>query len=245
LLTASIVTVLPFTVPFPLRNAKNTLHQYSIFYQDSQDENMIGIIDYNAGNLTSVKRALDYLTIHSVILSDPDRLAKCERIIFPGVGNAASAMKTLKERGLDKMLQSAFSRGTPILGICLGAQIILSNSEEGNTECLGLINGLCKKLEVRDRTLKIPHMGWNEISVVSQHYMLSDLGPGSQVYFVHSYFPSPSDRSMIFATCEYDAVFPCAIGSKNLFATQFHLEKSGPVGLAMLKKFASWDGSQC
>ena len=206
---------------------------------------MIGIIDYNAGNLTSVKRALDYLSIPCAILLDPDRLAKCERIIFPGVGNAASAMKTLKERGLDAMLTSAFARGTPILGICLGAQIILSRSEEGNTRCLGLISGLCRKLEVRDRTLKIPHMGWNEISVIARHYMLSDVLPGSQVYFVHSFFPNPSDKRMIFATCEYDMAFPCAIGFKNLFATQFHLEKSGPVGLSMLKKFASWDGSPC
>ena len=206
---------------------------------------MIGIVDYKAGNLTSVKRALDYLSIPCAILSDPDRLAKCERIIFPGVGNAASAMVTLKERGLDAMLKNAYDRGTPILGICLGAQIILSRSEEGDTQCLGLISGLCRKLEVCDRTLKIPHMGWNEISVVSRHYMLSDVGPGSQVYFVHSFYPDPADASMIFATCEYDMVFPCAVGSRNLFATQFHLEKSGPIGLAMLNKFATWDGSPC
>ena len=172
---------------------------------------MIGIIDYNAGNLTSVKRALDYLSIPCAILSDPDGLAKCERIIFPGVGNAASAMNTLKNRGLDAMLKSAFARGTPILGICLGAQIILSRSEEGNTQCLGLISGLCRKLEVRDKSLKIPHMGWNELSLVSQHYILSDVLPENQVYFVHSYYPQPADSNMIFATCEYDMIFPCAI----------------------------------
>ena len=206
---------------------------------------MIGIIDYKAGNLTSVKRALDYLAIPSAILSDPDRLGECERIIFPGVGNAASAMVTLRERGLDTMLKRAYAQGTPILGICLGAQIILTHSEEGDIECLGLIKGLCKKIEVRDKTLKIPHMGWNEISVISPHYMLSSLPPASQVYFVHSYYPQPADASMIFATCEYDTVFPCAIGRNNLFATQFHLEKSGPVGLAILKKFTTWDGRSC
>ena len=203
---------------------------------------MIGIIDYNAGNLTSVKRALDCLSIPSAILSDPNQLAKCERIIFPGVGNAASAMATLRERGLDAMLKTAYAQGTPILGICLGAQIILSRSEEGDTQCLDLIKGQCLRLNVRDKALKIPHMGWNEINIVSEHYMLSGVQPKSQVYFVHSYFPRPSDETMIFATCEYDTVFPCAIGLKNLFATQFHLEKSGPVGLAMLKRFATWDG---
>jgi glutamine amidotransferase len=206
---------------------------------------MIGIIDYNAGNLTSVKRALDYLSIPCAIFSDPEKLAKCDRIIFPGVGNAASAMVTLRARGLDAMLRSAYARGTPILGICLGAQIILSRSEEGETECVGLIEGICKKFKVNDNSLKIPHMGWNEISVISEHYILSGLPPQSQVYFVHSYYPKPADPGMVFATCEYETVFPCAVGSKNLFATQFHLEKSGPVGLALLNKFASWDGTQC
>jgi imidazole glycerol-phosphate synthase subunit HisH len=206
---------------------------------------MIGIIDYNAGNLTSVKRALDYLAVPCAISSDPDQLAKCERIIFPGVGNAASAMATLKERGLDAMLKNAFAHGTPILGICLGAQIILSRSDEGDTECVGLIQGECKKFEVRDKSLKIPHMGWNEITVVSGHYMLSDVKPGTQVYFVHSFYPAPADKKMIFATCEYETVFPCAIGNKNLFATQFHLEKSGLAGLAILKNFTTWDGSSC
>jgi imidazole glycerol-phosphate synthase subunit HisH len=206
---------------------------------------MIGIIDYKAGNLTSVKRALDYLGIQGAILSDPEKLAKCERIIFPGVGNAASAMVTLRERGIDAMLRDAYSRGTPILGICLGTQIILSRSEEGDTQCLGLIPGECKKFIVKDNALKIPHMGWNEITVVSKHYMLNDVTPGTQVYFVHSFYPEPADKKMIFATCVYETVFPCAIGSKNLFATQFHLEKSGPAGLAILKKFTTWDGFSC
>jgi imidazole glycerol-phosphate synthase subunit HisH len=206
---------------------------------------MIGIIDYNAGNLTSVKRALDYLGIPCTISSDPEKLARCERIVFPGVGNAASAMATLRERGLDNMLLGAFARGTPILGICLGAQIILSHSEEGETACVGLIKGACKKFNLPDASLKIPHMGWNEISVISEHHMLGGLPPKSQVYFVHSFYPQPADPRMIYATCDYGGAFPCAVGSKNLFATQFHLEKSGPVGLAMLKKFSSWDGTSC
>ena len=206
---------------------------------------MIGIINYDAGNLTSVKRALDYLAIPGIVSSDPEELGSCERIIFPGVGNAASAMVALKKRGLDKALKGAFGRGVPILGICLGAQIILSRSEEGNTECVGIIEGECRKLIVSNRALKIPHMGWNEITIVRPHYILKDIVPKSQFYFVHSFFPQPRDGAMVYATCEYGGIFPCAIGRKNIFATQFHLEKSGSIGLAMLKNFSTWDGGPC
>jgi glutamine amidotransferase len=206
---------------------------------------MIGIIDYKAGNLTSVKRAFDYLGIQASIYSDPDKLTKCERIVFPGVGNAASAMTTLREAGLDALLKERFAAGTPILGICLGAQIVLSHSEEGDTECLGLIGGKCKKFSGLEASYKIPHMGWNELTVVSQHYMLRDIAPGTQVYFVHSFYPDPADKETIFAQSDYGLIFPCAIGSRNLFATQFHLEKSGPAGLSILKKFATWDGASC
>jgi glutamine amidotransferase len=206
---------------------------------------MIGIIDYDAGNLTSVKRALDYLNIPGIISSNAEEISSCERIIFPGVGNAASAIVALRRRGLDKVLKDAFDRGIPILGICLGAQIILSHSEEGDTECLGIIEGECRKFIVNDRALKVPHMGWNEIDIVRQHYILKDTLPQSQVYFVHSFFPQPREEAMVYATCEYDRVFPCAIGRKNIIATQFHLEKSGSVGLVMLKNFSTWDGKPC
>jgi len=206
---------------------------------------MLGIIDYKAGNLTSVKRALDYLGIASVISSDPGEIAACERIIFPGVGNAASAMETLRRRGLDTALRNAFARGTPVLGICLGAQIILSHSEEGDTPCIGLIEGVCRKFTPGDRTLKVPHMGWNEISIVREHPVLKGTPKNTQVYFVHSFFPLPSEETAVFATCEYGIVFPCAIGHKNLFATQFHLEKSAGAGLMMLKNFSTWEGAVC
>jgi glutamine amidotransferase len=206
---------------------------------------MVGIVDYKAGNLTSVKRALDYLAVPNAIFADPAALLRCDRIIFPGVGNAASAMETLRRRGLDRALTDAFVRGIPILGICLGAQIILTSSEEGNTECLNLIEGRCRKFVMEDPLMKIPHMGWNEIAIARAHPVLEGVKPNSQVYFVHSYYPLPTDDRMVFATCAYGRVFPCAIGSNNLFATQFHLEKSGPVGLSMLKNFASWDGRPC
>ena len=156
--------------------------------------------------------------------------------------HARSAVAALKERGLDRALTEAFGRGVPILGICLGAQIVLTHSEEGNTGCLGLIEGDCRKITVDDPSLKIPHMGWNEINVTRSHFILKDFILGSQVYFVHSYYPLPADPREVFATFSYGKTFPCAIGRGNLFATQFHLEKSGPVGLAVLK-ILPWDGA--
>ncbi len=208
-------------------------------------EFMISIVDYKAGNLTSVKRALDFLGIPCVITGDEDKLRKSDRIIFPGVGNAESAMPVIRERGIDTALREAFVRGTPILGICLGSQIVLTRSEEGNTECLGLVPGTVKKFSFADRSRKIPHMGWNDLLVVRDHYLLKDFLPGTQVYFVHSFYPQPADASMVYAECEYGRLFPCAIGAHNLFATQFHPEKSGPAGLSVLKNFASWEPSAC
>lgn len=206
---------------------------------------MIAIIDYDAGNLTSVKRALDYLGIQSEITPDPDKIINSERIIFPGVGHAASAMNTIINRGLDQALTESYSNGTPILGICLGTQIILSHSTEGDTNCLGLIEGNCPKFELKNTELKIPHMGWNQIRRLSDHPILDSVDPGDEFYFVHSFYPQPQDPSSIIALCEYEIEFPAVIGSNNLVATQFHPEKSGPAGLRILSNFSSWDGTLC
>jgi imidazole glycerol-phosphate synthase subunit HisH len=205
---------------------------------------MIAIIDYAAGNLTSVKRALDYLGIPTVISPDPGVIRRAERIIFPGVGHAASAMAILKERKLDLTLKDAFAAGTPILGICLGTQIILTRSDEGPTECVGLLPGTVPKFALTDRSLKVPHMGWDALRIVREHAVLRDVKPDSEFYFVHSYYPLPSDTSAIIAVCDYEIEFPAVIGEKNLIATQFHPEKSGPAGLQILKNFAAWDGSR-
>ncbi len=202
---------------------------------------MITIIDYKAGNLTSVQRALTHLGIENQISKDPDVIRKAERVIFPGVGAAGSAMETLKERGLDAALVESFERGTPILGICLGSQIILSESEEdGNTLGLGIISGGATKFQFTDEALKIPHMGWNAVKVTNPHPVLSHLNPGDEFYFVHSYYPQPENVDNVFATSEYGFEFPVAVGVDNLFAVQFHTEKSGPVGLQTLKNFAEW-----
>lgn len=206
---------------------------------------MIHIVDYEAGNQTSVKRALDHLGAASIITSDPEDLARAERIVFPGVGHAHSALETLRERGLDEALTSAGDRGTPILGICVGCQILLSDSEESDLPCLDLIGGTCLRFRPEDPALKVPHMGWNELRASRAHPVLRQLRPGDEVYFVHSYYPAPADERDVLATSRYGVEFAAVIGRENIVATQFHVEKSGPAGLKILGEFVRWDGNAC
>jgi glutamine amidotransferase len=201
---------------------------------------MLTIVDYNAGNLRSVKRACDAVGIDSELTQDPDLVLRADRIIFPGVGAAKSAMQTLEDRGLDEALREAYRRGVPILGICVGAQIILDRSEEGDVAGLGLLPGLTRRFRFDDRSLKIPHMGWNEVSIARAHPLLDGLRAGDEMYFVHSYFPDPAEPSDCYATTDYGGTFCCALGRGNLFATQFHPEKSGRLGLSLLERFARY-----
>ena len=206
---------------------------------------MIAIVDYRAGNLTSVKRALDYLGHGSVITGDPVKIRASSRIIFPGVGAAGKAMADLKESGLDQVIKEQFNLGKPILGICLGAQIVLERSMENNAVCLGLIKGDVKRFppalrDSRFNVLKVPHMGWNAMRIRRPHPVLDGIGADEEFYFVHSYYPSPQDPENIFGLCEHGVEFPAAIGSAGLFAVQFHPEKSGRAGLRLLDNFCRW-----
>lgn len=204
---------------------------------------MITLVDYKAGNLTSVRRALTHLGIPCQISADPEVVRRAEKIIFPGVGAAGAAMSILRERGLDSALKESFAAGTPILGICIGCQIILDSSEEDDAQCLGLLPGKTIRFSVPNplaHSLKIPHMGWNAVSVTRPHPLLAHLRPGDEFYFVHSFYPQPADKSQIYAVSDYGSEFPVAIGKDNLFAVQFHTEKSGPVGLKLLENFANW-----
>jgi len=194
---------------------------------------MITIVDYKAGNLTSVKRALDHLGIENQISKDPDTIRKAEQVIFPGVGAAGAAMEVLKERNLDSALKESFQHGTR-------CQIILTHSEEDDTPCLDLIPGETVRFQLSDPTLKIPHMGWNAVKVTQLHPILGHLRPGDEFYFVHSFYPQPDNSAKVYATCDYGGEFPVAIGVDNLFAVQFHAEKSGPLGLQLLQNFSEW-----
>lgn len=206
---------------------------------------MLAIVDYNAGNLRSVKRACDAVGIESVFTQDAERVANAERIIFPGVGHARTAMDTLVKMGLDQAIVHAFARGTPILGICVGAQLLLDGSEEGPTRGLGLIGGMTRRLAPKDRSCKIPHIGWNEVRATQAHPLLAGLKPGDEFYFVHAYYLDAADASHVHAVADHGQQFGCAIGRDNVFATQFHPEKSGPLGLALLKRFATWNPASC
>jgi len=201
---------------------------------------MITIVDYNAGNPTSVKRALASVGVDSVITPSADAVRAAERIIFPGVGHATSTMAVLVERGLDRALGDAFAAGTPILGICVGAQLSLGHSEEGDTTCLGLVPGNVRRFPVLPRELKVPHMGWNRVQVKRAHPLLEGLPEENELYFVHSYYLEPMNPEHVLATSEHGIEFVSAFATGNFAAMQFHPEKSGPLGIGILQRFASW-----
>ena len=203
---------------------------------------MLAIIDYGAGNIGSVQRACAETGIQSVITANIDAIKSADRIIFPGVGAAPSAMENLNRTGLGVALKQAFAAGIPILGICIGAQVILDRSEEGNTTCLGLIPGTTVRFKMQDKSLKIPHIGWNNVKVMQAHPLLEGIGKEDEFYFVHSYYPQPAKKENVYAVSDYGGDFCCAVGYKNLFAVQFHPEKSGRFGLQMLQRFAKWNG---
>lgn len=202
---------------------------------------MVAVIDYQAGNLTSVVRSLRALGVEAQVVEAADGLRRAARVIFPGVGAAGEAMATLRRRGLDQALQEVFFRGIPILGICLGAQIILDYSEENDTPCLGLLAGRVRALPRRPG-LKVPHMGWNRVELRRPHPVFAKLPPAAEFYFVHSYYPEPADPAVVLGVTEHGLTFPSALGWRNLVATQFHPEKSGRFGLQLLANFLAWDG---
>jgi glutamine amidotransferase len=204
---------------------------------------MITVIDYGAGNIRSVLRACAEVGEEVVRTGDPAVVAKATKVIFPGVGAAPSAMAYLKDMGLDSAIKNAVRSGVPVLGICLGAQIVLDRSEEGSTPCLGLIPGTTVRFRPPDAGYKIPHIGWNDVKVTQPHPLLDGLQPGDEFYFVHSYYPRPARDEDVYAVSDHGEEFCAAIGRDNLFATQFHPEKSGRLGLELLARFQTWDGT--
>lgn len=211
---------------------------------------MTGIVDYNAGNITSVERALNSIGAPYVLSKNPEDLKNCDRIIFPGVGDAAFAMEQLKKTGFDDFLKNWAKSGKKLAGICLGSQIVFDFSEEGNIPCLGLIPGkirhfteLWKEADVNTcRELKSPHMGWSDLAYTNGRTKLLDGIPEhSDFYFVHSYVICPEDRTVIKATADYGIEVPAVIEKDNITVFQFHPEKSGKWGLQILKNFVKED----
>ncbi len=190
---------------------------------------MISIIDYNAGNTASVTYALGRLGVEPVLTSDPGELTRAEKVIFPGVGEASTAMAFLRERGLDDVIRSLTC---PVLGICLGMQLFCASSEENDTECLGIVPTFVKRFPPSD--LKVPHIGWNRIKKLDS-VLFEGVDTGSHVYFVHSYYAEIDEFST--ALTEYGTEFSAALERDNFYAVQFHPERSGPVGERILKNF--------
>ena len=196
---------------------------------------MIGIIDYGLGNLTSVKNALDKLGIPNFISDDPAKLKDSKGLILPGVGAAGAGMQNLKEKGLDQYLTGEIKNGKPFLGTCLGMQLLFDYSEEGGTKCLGIVPGKVKKFT---GSLKVPQMGWNNVASIKDSNILKGIQDQSYFYFVNSFYCQPEEKEVIAGTTDYGITFASVIEKDNIFATQFHSEKSGEIGLQLLKNFS-------
>lgn len=196
---------------------------------------MIIIIDYDTGNTRNVQKALNHVGLENKISADPQEILAAEGLILPGVGAFSLAMKELKQRGLVKVIKEAAQLGTPILGVCLGMQLLLEGSmENGFTEGLGLIEGICERLP-EDPAMPVPHMGWNELVVTNDTPLTKEVH-GKYVYFVHSYY-ADCEPDVIDAFVQYSIKVPAMISKGNIFGTQFHPEKSSDEGLTILQGF--------
>lgn len=212
--------------------------------------NTIAICDYGMGNLHSVASALEHVDKSAIvqITSDPDVIEKADRIVFPGVGAVRDCMHEVSRLGFDGLVARCIASGKPVLGICVGMQLLFSNSEEnGGTRCMDLISGSVRYfgedlLDESGDKLKVPHMGWNNVTQAINHPLWENIASGAQFYFVHSYFCEPADTSLTAGVTEYGKKFTSAVARNNLFATQFHPEKSHDNGLQLLSNFCRWNG---
>lgn len=207
---------------------------------------MIAIVDYGMANLRSVERAFAAIGADPVITGDPAVVAQADRVVLPGVGAFCACMKNLVDRGLSESVRQAIVSGKPFLGICVGMQMLFETSSEmGMNPGLGLLPGHVVKFfdaspQANVDHLKVPHIGWNALRINPAANLFQGLSDGDRVYFVHSFYAAPGEPSITAAECEYGIDFCCAIETRNIAATQFHPEKSGAVGLQILRNFVSW-----
>ena len=198
---------------------------------------MVGIIDYGAGNLQSVKKALDFLGYESEITMDREKILSASHVILPGVGSFGDAMASIRERGLEDIIKQAASGEKHFLGICLGLQLMFEKSDETpGVEGLGIFKGDIVKIP-SENGLKVPHIGWNSINLKQTDGIFNGIKDGSYFYFVHSYYLKNADEDVVAATAQYGVEIECAIQKGRVCATQFHPEKSSETGLRLLKNF--------
>jgi imidazole glycerol-phosphate synthase subunit HisH len=206
----------------------------------------IAIVDYGMGNLRSVEKALVHVAPDAAvaITDSPDEIRLADRVVFPGQGAMPDCMRCLNESGLGEAVEEA-ARTKPFLGLCIGQQMLFERSAEGNTPGLGVLTGSVVAFadvpETRAAGFKIPHMGWNEVWQAGPHALWRDIEDGARFYFVHSYYCEPAEASLAAGSTRYPHAFTSAIARDNIFATQFHPEKSSVAGLALLRNFARWN----
>ena len=209
----------------------------------------IAVVDYGMGNLRSVAKALEYVAPAKVIAvtSDPAAILAAERVVFPGQGAMPDCMREMDARGLRMPLLEA-ARTKPFLGLCIGLQMLFEHSEEGDTPGLGVLPGKVVRFSIargdQGEKLKVPHMGWNQVYQAFPHPMWEGIADGSRFYFVHSYYVDTPEQSLVAGTSRYPSSFTCAVARNNIFAVQFHPEKSQSAGLRLLSNFVSWSGAK-
>ncbi len=208
----------------------------------------IAVVDYGMGNLKSVSKAIEHVASNKTVLvtSDPDEIDAADHVVFPGQGAMPECMQELDARGLHEAVINA-AKTKPFLGICIGLQMLFDHSEEGDIKGLGLFQGNVKKFSLENKVddagakLKVPHMGWNQVYQNEKpHGMWNNIANGERFYFVHSYYVSPEDKDCAVGFGEYPERFVCAVAKENIFAVQFHPEKSAHAGLQLLSNFVNW-----
>jgi glutamine amidotransferase len=197
----------------------------------------IVVVDYDAGNLRSVQRALEHVGLHALVTSDPREVERAKALVLPGVGSAQDCMRKLASRGLIRPLQEYAASGRPFLGVCVGLQLLFDGSEEGGgVDCLGILPGMVRRFPAQSG-LKIPQIGWNDVTFKFDHPLIDGIPGGSYFYFVHSYYADPSQPGITIGEAEYGVDFAAIVASDNVVATQFHPEKSADLGLRLYANF--------